>query len=183
MGTNDFIHRLDELTLKFEKAFELLSEDELHWKPDDETWSVAQNLEHLILINESYFPVIDRLRNKDHKKPFTARLGFLVNFFGKAILKSVQPETTKKTKTFSIWKPSEDNESKETLARFMEHQQKLKMKIINSEDLLKQNAVISSPANHKIAYTLDAAYKIILAHEERHFQQAKKLLEIQKSNL
>ncbi|PRX52565.1 DinB family protein [Salegentibacter salegens] len=179
----EFTHRLDELTLKFKKTFGQLSEREIHWKPDADSWSIAQNLEHLILINESYFPLIDRVRTKNHKKPFIARFGFLVNFFGKVILKSVQPETTKKTKTFSIWKPSEDNTSKDILARFIEHQEKLKQKILGAEDLLKQNVVISSPANPKIVYKLDAAFKIILAHEERHFQQAKKLLEIQNSNL
>lgn len=183
MGTQDFTYRLEKLTLKFNKTFGKLSEHEIHWKPDANTWSIAQNLEHLILINQSYFPMIDRLRNKDHKKPFTAKLGFLVNFFGKVILKSVQPETTKKTKTFSIWKPAENSKSEDILARFTEHQEKLKQKILDSEDLLKRSAVISSPANPKIVYKLDAAFKIILAHEERHFQQAKKLLEIQKSNL
>jgi hypothetical protein len=176
--TKDFIHRLDELTLKFNKVFGELSEPKIHWKPNAETWSIAQNLEHLILINQSYFPMIDGLRNKDHKKPFTAKLGFLVNFFGRAILKSVQPENIKKTKTFFIWKPSENSASENILARFNEHQEKLKQKIVESEDLLKQKAVISSPANPKIVYKLDAAFKIILAHEERHFQQAKKLLEI-----
>ena len=65
------------------------------------------------------------------------------------------------------------------MARFTEHQEKLKQNILESEDLLEKNAVISSPANPKIVYKLDAAFKIILAHEERHFQQAKRLLEIQ----
>ncbi|MBO2543828.1 DinB family protein [Salegentibacter sp. BDJ18] len=183
MYTQEFTHRLDELTHKFKKTFGELSESQIHKKPDAETWSIAQNLEHLILINESYFPVIDRLRNKNHKKPFTAKLGFLVNFFGKVILKSVQPDTSKKTKTFSIWKPSENKASGDILKRFVEHQEKLKEKILDSEDLLEQNAVISSPANPKIVYKLDAAFKIILAHEERHLQQAKKLLEFPQSSL
>ncbi|WP_037317737.1 DinB family protein [Salegentibacter sp. Hel_I_6] len=179
MYTKDFISRLEEITIKFEKTFGSLSESQLHWKPNADTWSIAQNLDHLILINQSYFPMIDRLRNKDHKKPFTAKFGFLVNFFGRVILKSVQPENIKRTKTFSIWKPSESNNSEDILSRFFEHQEELKKKIIDSEDLLEQNAVISSPANPKIVYKIDAAFKIILAHEERHFRQAKKLLENQ----
>jgi len=183
METREYTKRLDELTLRFKNEFGKLSEAEIHWKPDKNTWSVAQNLEHLILINQSYFPMIDKLRNKNYKKPFTAKIGFLVSFFGKAILKSVQPETLKKTSTFSIWKPGENSPAQDITARFVEHQEILKQKILDSEDLLKQNAVISSPANPKIVYKLEVAFKIILAHEERHFQQAKKLLEIQQSNL
>ena len=179
MYTEEFLNRLDEITLKFKTEFGQLNKAEIHHKPNAATWSIAQNLEHLILINQSYFPMIDRLRDKSHKKPFTARFGFLVNFFGKTILKSVQPETTKKTKTFSIWKPSETQVSEEILAKFLEHQDKLRQKIVESEDLLEKNAVISSPANPKIVYKLEAAFKIILAHEERHFQQAKRQLEIQ----
>ena len=71
MYTQEFTHRLDELTHRFKKTFGELSESQIHRKPDAETWSIAQNLEHLILINESYFPVIDRLRNKNHKKQFS----------------------------------------------------------------------------------------------------------------
>ena len=87
MYTEEFLNRLDEITLKFKTEFGQLNEAEIYHKLNAATWSIAQNLEHLILINQSYFPMIDRLRDKSHKKPFTARFGFLVNFFGKTILK------------------------------------------------------------------------------------------------
>ncbi|WOD43598.1 hypothetical protein [Hwangdonia lutea] len=61
----------------------------MNWKPNAATWSIAQNMEHLIVINKSYFPVIDAVRKGNYKTPFTAKLVFLVSFFGKTVLKAV----------------------------------------------------------------------------------------------
>ena len=183
METEDFIIKLDALTAKFNEAFGDLTPRQLNWKPDPNTWSIAEKIEHLNLVNESYFPVIKKLKSKTYKQPFTAKFNFLINFFGNTILKSVQPETNKKTKTFPGWMPSASGQAKNVLVRFNRIQAQLKDTIKNSEELLKAKTVISSPANSRIVYRLETAYEILLAHEERHFQQAEKLLEIQKSPL
>lgn len=48
--------------------------------------------------------------------------------------------------------------------------------IKNSEDLLVNGIVISSPANKNIVYKLETAFNIIVTHEQRHFEQAKEVL-------
>ena len=183
METEAFIIKLDALTAKFNEVFGDLTPQQLNWKPDANTWSIAEKIEHLNLVNESYFPVIEKLKTKTYKQPFTAKFNFLINFFGTSILKSVQPETKRKSKTFPGWKPSASNQTNNVLERFNCIQAQLREIIKNSEELLKSKTVISSPANSRIVYRLETAFEILLAHEERHFQQAKKLLEIQKSAL
>lgn len=183
METEAFIIKLDALTAKFNEVFGDLTPQQLNWKPDANTWSIAEKIEHLNLVNESYFPVIENLKAKTYKQPFTAKFNFLINFFGTTILKSVQPETNKKTKTFPGWKPSASGQARNVLLRFNKIQSQLRETIKNSEELLKTKTVISSPANSHIVYRLETAYEILLAHEERHFQQAQKLLEIQKTPL
>jgi len=46
------------------------------------------------------------------------------------------------------------------------------------QDLLNEGAIIYSPANRRIAYKLEVAFDIIVAHESRHLQQAHGILEI-----
>ncbi|MEX0609482.1 MAG: DinB family protein [Balneolaceae bacterium] len=181
MSTSNWTNEIDEITEDFNQNFGELTADQLNWKPNAETWSIAQNMDHLIVINESYFPAIKSLHKGTYKTPFTGRFSFLVNFFGRFILKSVQPDTPKKVKTFAIWEPTQSEGYSDILSRFKAHQEELKQMILNSQDLLEKETVISSPANKHIVYKLDTVFDIIVAHERRHFGQAKEVLKKLKS--
>ncbi|SHF99965.1 DinB superfamily protein [Salegentibacter echinorum] len=183
MKTQEFIDRVEELSIKFSREFGHCDLATLNFKPDEKSWSIAQILAHLIKVNESYFPLFTQLQEGKYSLPVTGRIGFVVNFFGKTLLKSVQPETKKKSSTVPGWKPAKETFSEEILIEFNEVQEALKNHIENSEVLLHQKAIISSPANKFIVYRLETAFQILVAHEERHFQQAKRVLEIEQSHL
>jgi hypothetical protein len=173
---NRWINEIDNITTEFHERFGHLDSSELNWKPEPSTWSIAQNIDHLITINSTYFPVLDAVRKGNYSLAWTGRIGFLVNFFGKAILRGVQPQQRRKSKTFPIWEPSTSAIPGDILKRFRLHQDALKAAIISSESLLEHGTVIASPANKYIVYKLDAAFDIIVAHEYRHLQQAQQML-------
>lgn len=167
--------RIDEITGRFLNSFSPLSQEELNWKPNAATWSIAENIEHLIVLNESYFPAFKSLQQGNYSLPFVARFDFVAIFFGNMILKSVQPDRKKKTKTFKVWEPTKSSFPKDILNEFEEHQQRLKEEISKIQDHVKQNAIISSPANKNIVYKLETALNILIFHEERHYEQANEI--------
>jgi len=171
----NFENQLDKITQAFEDQFAELNEAQLNWKPDYSTWSIAQNLDHLIVINESYYPIFSKIKIGNFKPPLIGRLGFLVNLIGNSILKSVKPENEKKTKTFGIWEPSQSKIKDDILERFLLHQEELKEQISSLDKYIKSDVAIYSPANKNIPYTLSKAIEIILAHELRHLQQARQI--------
>lgn len=164
--------KIDALTKEFKERFCDMEADELNRKPNAGTWSIAENLQHLITVNKSYFPIIQQVQEGKYKKPFLGKMGFFVNFMGKAILKSVSPESRKKVKTFPMWEPVAANIGSDIVKSFVTHQSELKQKISSSEPFLDKGTVIASPANGNIVYTLDKAFDIMVAHEERHLHQA-----------
>ncbi len=170
--------QIDKNTQNFVQTFGDLNTEQLNWKPDPETWSIAQNIDHIMVINKSYFPVIDSLQNQTYKTPFIAKIGFLTSFFGKTILKAVQPDRKKKMKTFSIWEPAKSDISTGILDRFKAHQSELKSKIEASKNLIEKGTIISSPANKNIVYKLAHAFDIIVTHEQRHFEQSREILKL-----
>lgn len=174
--TNRWNDTIDIITNNFLNEFGTLNSEQLNLKPDSNTWSIAQNIDHIIIINESYYPIIQSVRNGSYKLPFIGRFGFLVNILGKMILNSVQPDRKRKMKTFSIWQPAQSKISSDILKKFQKHQEDLKKLISDCEDLLTAGTVISSPANKNIVNKLETAFDIIVAHEERHFEQAKEVL-------
>lgn len=177
MSTTRWTTQLDTTTSLFKDTFETLTSEQLNWKPAPEVWSIAQNIDHLIVINHTYYPVIDALLKGQYKTPFIGKIGFMVNFFGKFILQSVQPDRKRKMKTFPMWEPATSNISGDIIQRFEKHHEELKQKIKACEPLIAKGAVISSPANKIIVYTLATAFDIIVTHELRHLEQGKEVLQ------
>lgn len=151
---NRWNDKIDIITNKFLQEFETLNSEKLNLKPDSNTWSIAQNIDHLIVINESYYPVIWSIRKGEFNLPLLGKFGLAVNIFGKFILKSVQPDRKRKMKTFPIWEPSKEEFAEDILVRFQKHQSELKELIGNCKDLLGSGTVISSPINKNIVYKL-----------------------------
>ncbi|MBK7476531.1 MAG: DinB family protein [Haliscomenobacter sp.] len=180
MDTSKWTIRIDANTTGFRKAFGGLNAEQLNWKPNPQTWSIAQNIDHLITINSTYFPVLEALQTGTYRVPVTGRLGFLVRFFGNFILQSVLPDRKRKMKTFPIWEPSVSTLPGGILQQFEQHQERLKEAIRHASGLLDQGAVISSPANKSIVYKLDKAFDIITLHEIRHLEQAREVLALMK---
>ena len=117
---------IEKTTQDFIESFGGLNESQLNWKPNPQTWSIAQNIDHLLVINKTYFTIIESIRKGTHKTPFISKLGFMVSFFGKRVLEAVQSDRKKKTKTFPIWEPSSGQILKGILERFKKHQSELK---------------------------------------------------------
>ena len=173
---------IDEITNKFVQEFKDLNADELNWKPNSETWSIAQNIDHLIVLNKTYFPILENLKNGKNELPFISKFGFISSFFGKFILKAVSPDNKSKTTTFPIWEPEKSEISEKIISEFQNHQTELKKYIENSGDYIKNKTMISSPANKNITYKLETAFDIIVTHEKRHFKQAKELYDLMRKN-
>ena len=164
--------QIDKVTNDFKEAFESLTMAELNWKPDPNTWSIAQNLDHLIVINGTYHQKIKSVREGTYKLPFHAKFEFMVSFLGRTVLMAVQPDRKKRMKTFSIWEPAKSDIEDDIWERFEQSQINLKSLILSSSDLLEKGIVISSPANNNVVYTLETAFDIIVSHEQRHLEQS-----------
>lgn len=167
---------INEISLSLVNEFGNLSEEELNWKPNSTTWSIAQNIDHIIAVNKTYWPIIEQVKNGTYQIPFLGKISLLTSFFGKFILNSVQPDRKTKIKTFKIWEPSTSTINKEIINDFKIHQEELIKLIVSSEDLLAKNTIISSPVNRNIVYSLEKAFEIIISHEKRHLNQAKEVL-------
>jgi hypothetical protein len=178
MSTQRWWSDIDQITQNFVTDFGDLSEEDLNWKPSPKVWSIAQNIDHLMVINNTYYPVIESVRNNTYTLPWIGKIGFMVDFMGKIILGSVRPDRKKKMKTFPLWEPASSNVGKDIFQRFKSHQERLKVLISDTEDLVQKGTVISSPANKNIVYKLETAFDIIITHEKRHLEQARELLQL-----
>ncbi|MCL6259460.1 DinB family protein [Aquiflexum sp. TKW24L] len=171
-----WIDSIDNITSEAIEVFITLSVEKIHLKPNPETWSIAENFEHLITINRTYFPIFEKLKHGSFQGAFISKFPYFSNLFGNMILKSVSDGGKKKAKTFPLWEPKLTTEDATVLERFQNHQEELKNWIKEMQPFLEKKTIIHSPANKLIVYSLEKAIDIIVAHEQRHIDQAKNLL-------
>ena len=170
--------RIDAVTEQITATCGYLTGLQLNQKQNADTWSVAQILDHIMTTNQSYFPILDKLVLGEYKVPIHSKLPFLRQFFGRFILKGVSPTREKKMNTFPVWEPSSSQLPDDIVARFGQHQAKLKSRMEDALPLLDSGAVICSPASRMIVYSLADAFEIMVTHEERHLEQVKEVKEV-----
>lgn len=162
-----------------ESEFKDLSYEELNWKPNAQSWSVGQCLHHLIVSNESYFPMFEQIQNGTYKTRFWERISPFTGFFGHKLLKSMQ-NTGRKLKVPLIFTPSSSEVPSDIVVQFLQHQEKLMehLRRIPPEHLRKK---VSSPASKFVTYRLEKLWRILIAHEIRHTLQARAVLQNKRS--
>ena len=171
-------NELDQITESVKNEFGQLSGEVLNAKPSPEQWSIAQCIDHLIVINETYYPIFKQLHEGTFKTPFMGRLGFYVRWMGNMILQYVEPTRNKKSKTQGIWEPSTTEIDPGIIEKFADHQEQLKKHLQSCSSFIDAGTVIHSPASKAIVYTLEQTFDIIVSHEKRHLNQAREVLSI-----
>jgi len=160
-----------------QKSFGQLNAQQLNWRPSANQWSVAQCLEHLIVINSTYFPILEGIERDRYKPSIQQRLPLLPRFFAWMVLKAVSPETKSKFKTAGHVAPSSSTIADDILAKFKAHQQELIRHMKMTEKLDLGNIIITSPVASFATYSMLNAFKIAVTHEHRHLLQAKRVTE------
>jgi len=175
MNLSSVVSRIDEVSKAFRETFGEFTIDQINFKPNDAKWSIGQNIDHLIRITESYFPIFDEVISRSHQVRWFGKFRFIQRSFGNMILQSVQPNHKRKMSTLTIWKPSISDMPETILDDFEESQSKLKVYLEKMSSHFERRTPIHSPGNDNIIYDLQTAFDIIVNHQWRHLNQAKEI--------
>src|SRR6266571_944627 len=151
---------------------------QLNWKPSADQWSVAQCFDHLVMANEAFFPIFEKVLSGEKKNTFWESLPWLPAFWGKMLIKAVAPESTRKLKAPKIFHPSSSGVDGAIIRRFINQQKQVIGYMKATEDLGLEKIRISSPVTNLITYSLMDAYRILINHEKRHLAQAMRVSEM-----
>jgi hypothetical protein len=157
-------------------TFGRLTVSQLNWKPSAERWSVAQCFDHLLNTNKGYFPVIEKVL-AGQKPTLWQRMPLLPRLGGTLLLKAVDPASARKLKAPKNFQPAQSDISGSVINDFIDQQRKIVEKMKATEHLDLERVIINSPVAAPITYSLMDALRIIVIHEQRHFQQAKRVTE------
>jgi hypothetical protein len=174
---DSLVSQADAIAVDAQNLFGGLTREQLNWKPSAERWSVAQCFDHLITSNSGYVAVLDDVLKGQKRSSIWQKLPFLPSLWGKILIKSLDPAQTRKMKAPKRFEPAQSDISGSIINEFAAQQEKLIEKIKASAHLDLERTVITSPAASFVTYSLMDAYRIIVVHERRHFQQAQRVTE------
>lgn len=159
-------------------TFGSMTTQQRSWRPDEKSWSVAQCFDHLITTHGLYFPLFERLSVGNITPSFWEKNSPLSGYFGRFLVKSLRPENPKKMKTTARAQPSASAIDDSIIERFCEHQDKMIEHLRKlPADIEPEKLTITSPLLGFITYSLDDCFTILVAHCQRHFGQAKRVME------
>lgn len=164
---------ITSITWEFSKLTEDLQIQDLQYRPTPTTWSIAENLSHLIQTNSSYFPIFEQVIAGTYEAPLLAKIPYVANGIGQLLHRTMSSKT--KMKTMRQWAPLPFEE--DIVSKFENHQLELSNYIQRLEPFFDEGIIIHSPASRLLPYRLDQAIDILVAHEKRHLKQCKGLLQ------
>lgn len=160
-------------------SFGGLSAEQLNRKPSEKEWSAAQCFDHVIVTHGLYFPLLERFATGEVLPTFWERMSPFSGFFGRYLLRSLDPKSTKKVKTAKKAFPSASEIDGGIIDRFYEHQQQLAARLREiPADIDPKKAIITSPLMPLVTYSLDDTFSMFVVHCQRHFDQAVRAAEI-----
>lgn len=195
MTSNDLIeHSLSiaEQNKKIaEQKFLALPSDKLYRKPTPNSWSAAECFQHLLFTNSGYLKhfnevvsssqEVNEFNSFNHSSILRKEsIGhpFKHSFWGKLILFFVNPKTKMKSKTTASFNPSNSKVDPDVVKKYLEQHDQLTKTISGMKNLDLKRLSMTSPINIKIKYNLGDAIRILVLHDERHIQQAERVLRL-----
>lgn len=175
-GLEQLIDELHAVAADARSTFGQLGNEQLNWKPSPDEWSVAQCLDHLVVSNEEFFPLIDKIKRGEHKPSLKERVPILPRLFGSLVLNAVKPEGQRKLKAAKPFQPSTSKIEGDIVSRFENQQQEIAKQMKATEKFDLRKIIVTSPIASFVTYSVFDAYRIIVAHDQRHVAQAKRVM-------
>ena len=173
---NDLIDRTKAVMNTIDK-FQNLSEEELNWKENPNSWSVLECIEHLNLYGDFYLPELQkRIQAAPKSKQVNFRSGWLGNYLATSMLPK---EQLNKMKTFKDKDPSGSTLSKSVLERFVE-QEKTLLELLHTASEMNLTKVRTATTLPLIKLRLGDTLRFVIYHHQRHIVQAERVLNMLK---
>jgi hypothetical protein len=99
----------------------------------------------------------------------------LPGLMGKLLIKSLDPVKGRNLKAPTKFQPAQSDISDSVIDDFVAQQASIVGKMKATAHLELEKIIISSPVTSVVTYSLMDAYRVIVVHEQRHFQQAQRV--------
>jgi hypothetical protein len=155
-------------------TFGVLTVRQLNWRPDERRWSVAQCFEHLLTANRL---MLRAAREALANPPRTVwqRLPVLPGLFGRVMIRSLTPTATRKLAAPAKARPTTSDLSAGIIDSFVGQHREAAEWAQTVDEHQAARAIMISPFVRFITYSVLDGCRLVVAHDRRHFEQARRV--------
>jgi hypothetical protein len=172
-----FRAQFEQLAAQADTLVSPLSDAQFTWQPAPGSWSVAQCIDHLNSTAREYLPMLDEgiadaiRRGLYNPGPYT------YNWIGRLMAWVVDPNTRIRGRAPKIFQPPVGRPRHDIMAAFRAYQVQYIDRLRQANGLDLARARVASPAARWIRMPLGSGFVMMIAHERRHLQQARRVTE------
>jgi hypothetical protein len=167
---------LEAIGVEADTVFGRLDARQLNWKPEASRWSVAQCLEHLLTANGQMVDMADQALDGSRRRTVWQRLPVWPGLLGRMLVRTQGPDATRRYKAPRKAQPAASAIDAGIVGRFVDQQRTLiaRLDAVAGRDLA--GVVMASPFLGIVTYSVLDGWRLIVAHERRHVQQARRVM-------
>jgi hypothetical protein len=159
-------------------SFGALDSRQMNWRPDAARWSVAQCLEHLLAVNRHMRAAAENALSGRAPRSLWQRLPVWPGVLGRIMIRSQRPDATRKFTAPTVARPEASDLPADTTQRFIEQQRAAAEWLRTMDEGRAARTVMTSPFVRVITYSVLDGCRLIVAHDHRHLQQARRVTQM-----
>jgi hypothetical protein len=171
----DVSTELQDVMRQAQATFGVLNYSQLNWRPDVTRWSVAQCIEHLRTSSNQIRQAAEDALSGSRPRTIWQRLPILPRVAGRLLIRSLSPGATRKLTAPAAAQPASDI-STDVIRRFVEQHGQLVEWVNTLDEKHAARVIMTSPYVDVVTYSVLDACRILIAHDRRHFEQARRVI-------
>jgi hypothetical protein len=172
---DDFRNQFEQLTAQADALTGPLSDEQFTWRPDRDSWSIGECLDHLNATARVYLPVLDEGISEAIRRGVYGEGPFKYNWLGRLSVRFSDMRLPLKTP--EEMQPGPGRTRHEILSAFRAYQVQYidRLRQANGVDLAR--ASVRLPVGSWFRIPLGSGFTVMLAHSRRHLAQARRVTE------
>ena len=150
----------------------------LNWRPDATRWSIAQCFDHLLTANRLMFQAADDALKDGAPRTIWQRLPVLPAAFGRMMIRSQAPSASRKFTAPAQAHPAASDIEAAIIQRFVEQHRDAVARLQALDERRAARVIMTSPFVRVITYSVLDGWRLVFAHDRRHFEQARRVAQL-----
>lgn len=149
-----------------------LDEEQLNWRPDERSWSIAQCIDHLNVTNRVYLVPIRHAIEEARRKGVVRKGPIHPGFFGRWFVATLEPPPKRKLPAPRKIVPAVRKGKAELIEEWRRAQADLATLLREAAGIDLNGTRFVNPFISVIRFSVGTGFQVIAAHERRHLWQA-----------
>ncbi len=152
-----------------------LSEEQLNWRPDERSWSIAQCLDHLNVANRVYLAPMLNAIEEARRKGAVRKGSIHPGFFSRWFVANLEPPPKLKLPAPRKIVPAVRMGKAELIEEWRRTQAEVDAVLREAAGIDLNGTRFVNPFISLIRFSVGTGFQVIAAHERRHLWQAKQV--------